>query len=254
MFKSLARLFGYELINRRRCPTLDAHLGQILQRRRIDLVIDAGANTGQFAAALRKQGYRGLILSFEPVAATFRKLQSNARRDKRWQVFQLALSDRAETLSINTFGASDLSSVLPLNATGEDLYRAAGSGRPETIEADTLDNVLRAQASSAASVLLKMDTQGFDLKVFRGAAETLKHVEVVVSELSFQPIYVGMPGYREMLSEYEAAGFAVSGFHPVSRRPDLTAIEMDCVLVRARDARGTDDVSRLPATSAGVIP
>jgi hypothetical protein len=53
-----------------------------------------------------------------------------------------------------------------------------------------------------------------------------------VSELSFQPIYEGMPDYRQMLAEFESAGFAVSGLFPVSRNPDLSLIEMDCVLVR----------------------
>jgi hypothetical protein len=80
--------------------------------------------------------------------------------------------------------------------------------------------------------MLKMDTQGYDLKVYRGAASSLGRVQAVVSELSFQPIYEGMPDYRQMLAEFESAGFAVSGLFPVSRNPDLSLIEMDCVLVR----------------------
>ena len=81
MFKALARLFGYELIHRRKSPTLEAHLGLILRQRAIDLVIDVGANAGQFGAGLRRIGYQGRILSFEPVASTCLLYTSPSPRD-----------------------------------------------------------------------------------------------------------------------------------------------------------------------------
>jgi FkbM family methyltransferase len=232
MFKALARLFGYEVIHRRKSPTLEPHLRLILRQRGIDLVIDVGANAGQFGAALRRLGYQGRILSFEPVTSTFERLQQRAAGDPHWQVFKLALGERREMLTINAFDSSDLSSILDPSALGVANYAAMRTVRKEVIEVDTLDHVLESHGSSASRLMLKMDTQGYDLKVYRGAASTLGRVQALVSELSFQPIYEGMPDYRQMLAEFESAGFAVSGLFPVSRNPDLSVIEMDCVLVR----------------------
>jgi hypothetical protein len=105
--------------------------------------------------------------------------------------------------------------------------------RRETIQLDTLDGFAsRVLKLNGDRIFLKMDTQGFDLKVFRGAKNTLKDVQGLLSELSFIPIYGGMPRYGETLAEYEAAGFSVSGMYPVMRNRDTSLIEMDCVMVR----------------------
>jgi len=232
MFKALTRLFGYELIHRRKSPTLDAHLRLVLEKLNVDLVIDVGANAGQFGAGLRRLGYRGRILSFEPVTSTFERLQQRAAGDRHWQVFKLALGEQRETLAINAFESSDLSSILDPSAMGAANYPSMRAGRKESIQVDTLDHVFESEGSSASRLMLKMDTQGYDLKVYRGASGSLGRVRALVSELSFQPIYEGMPDYRQMLAEFESAGFAVSGLFPVSRNPDLSLIEMDCVLVR----------------------
>ncbi len=76
-----------------------------------------------------------------------------------------------------------------------------------------------------------MDTQGFDLEVFRGAQTVLPNVSCMLSELSLIPIYEGMPSYTESLAEYEKSGFGVSGFYPITRNKNLTLNEVDCVLV-----------------------
>ena len=78
-----------------------------------------------------------------------------------------------------------------------------------------------------------MDTQGFDLEVFSGASKHLKHIKCLLSEVSFIPIYDGMPTYAKSLKLYRSNGFQVSGLYPVTRDKQSRAIiEMDCVMVR----------------------
>ncbi len=77
-----------------------------------------------------------------------------------------------------------------------------------------------------------MDTQGYDLQVFKGGHKFTSHVRSIISEISFQPIYDGMPNYREVLGVYEAQEFAVTGLYPVTRNKNLSIIEMDCVLIK----------------------
>lgn len=60
----------------------------------IDLVLDVGANTGQYASSLRKAGYRAQIVSFEPLHRAYSRLARSAECDRRWRAVRLALGAR----------------------------------------------------------------------------------------------------------------------------------------------------------------
>ena len=80
-----------------------------------------------------------------------------------------------------------------------------------------------------------MDTQGFDLATFRGAGERVTELLGLQSEVACVPIYEGMPRMAEQLTEYERAGFEITGMFPVSRdRPSLRVIEFDVVRIGQR--------------------
>jgi len=97
----------------------------------------------------------------------------------------------------------------------------------------TLEDVLADFAPEARSLYLKLDTQGYDLEVLRGAGRSLERIAALQSEISFIPLYAGMPAWRESIERIEALGFAVSGIFAVSREPTLRLVEADCVFVRA---------------------
>ena len=82
-------------------------------------------------------------------------------------------------------------------------------------------------------LFLKLDTQGYDLEVLRGATATLSRVVALQSEISFVPIYAGMPSWRESIQRIGELGFAVTGIFAVSRDASLRLVEADCVFVRA---------------------
>ena len=66
-----------------------------IENRGINLVLDVGANTGQFGRSLRNRGYAGRIISFEPVKEAFTALENAARGDDLWTTSNLALARRA---------------------------------------------------------------------------------------------------------------------------------------------------------------
>jgi len=103
------------------------------------------------------------------------------------------------------------------------------------VDLRTLDELVVAMpATSVGSrILLKLDTQGFDMEVLHGAAAILGSVQVVVTEASLRPLYLDAPLFSEVLEFMQKKGFALSGFFPVSRSDDLSIIESDCVFVRA---------------------
>lgn len=213
--------------------SLESHLIALFRLYNINLVIDVGANAGQYGQMLRSIGYRGQILSFEPLRAPFEKLISISRRDPKWCAINVALGDKVEKKSINIYSSSVFSSMLQMNEFGREKYSGHGNVESQSIEIDTLDNKIKSiDHFKDKNIFLKMDTQGYDLKVLAGAKETLNQCYGLQSEVSFKQIYDGMPTYRESLDVFEAEKFMVSGMFPVSRNSDFSIIEADFVLVR----------------------
>jgi FkbM family methyltransferase len=237
LHKAAARLAGWELQHiRKDQPTLETHLRQLLPKLGIDCVLDVGANQGQYGRMLRQAGYKGRIVSFEPVRETFHILKARADKDRDWKVNHFALGAKAGESVIHVTRATILSSFREPNAFSKEQY-AWGMPivREEKAKIRTLDEVFEESLAGLKSprVFLKMDTQGFDLQVFAGAKRSLPKVLAMQSEISIQPIYEGVPDYLEALEVYTKAGFVISGLYPVSRDKDtLALIELDCVMRR----------------------
>jgi len=236
LHRTIARLFGYELIKRQKSPSPDAHLINLITYHNIDLVLDVGANRGQFAYKLRREGYEGDIHSFEPISEVFKELSEKTYQDKGWHAHQLALGSEFGFADVNVSTSSDLSSFLKANDFGHDRYKNIKPSKSEKVTVDTLDRFLPREISDYQNrnILLKMDTQGFDLEVFNGAVESVPHIHCILSELSLIPIYEDMPHYIETLRAYEKAGFAVTGLFPISRDADFSVVEMDCFMVNRK--------------------
>ena len=219
----------------------DQHLMWVFRRLGINCVLDVGANEGQFAAGLRRAGYTGRIVSYEPVAHLVASLRRHARDDPAWLVEDCALGEEEGKAEINVVPGT-MSSLLPASDFGRDWSHKLRSSRPETIRVRRLDAVFdeATRGLDAPRVFLKMDTQGYDLATLRGAGDRLSDVVGLQSEVSCLPIYDGMPRMTEQLDAYEAAGFAISAISPVSRHlRTLRVIEFDVVMVRpeATDSR-----------------
>ncbi len=232
----LRRTLGIDIVGVGNTTTFQHHLAQLLERNRIDLVLDVGANDGQFASRLRAIGYSGRICSFEPVSKCYATLAASAARDSKWSVYKTAMGRAPGTATINIFEASDLSSFLKPNAFGPSAFEKMKIEASEEVPVQTLDAFMKEHVAPEARVFLKMDTQGFDLEVFAGLQDRIGQVAGIVSELSLTPIYEGMPDFLQALAEFRRRGFSVSGMFPVNRAADLSLIEMDCCFVRTRPA------------------
>ena len=143
------------------------HLRLLLRELEINCVLDVGANVGQFASELRVSGFEGMICSFEPVERTFSELHRRFRGDSAWRGYPIALGSRTERKTIHV--DPDLTVMSSL------LTARAGSQRTveERVDVMRLDEVIDDALVSVSNprVFLKMDTQGYDLEVFRGAGE-----------------------------------------------------------------------------------
>ena len=101
------------------------------------------------------------------------------------------------------------------------------------VPVERLDEILPRYSESHAfnNVFLKLDTQGFDLEVFKGTSNCMQLVRGIQTEISVLPIYQNMPSFQDSLDLFRANNFEVSGLYAVSETRFPHAIEFDCILL-----------------------
>jgi FkbM family methyltransferase len=208
--------------------------------RDIDVVLDVGANVGQFAVSLRSNGYRGKIISFEPIGSVYQALAATARADGNWEAHNFALGATNETAIINVSDLSVFSSILTARSAATEFFDTAAVTRTEAIEVRKLDDLF---PTLPGNTLLKIDTQGYERQVLEGARRALSMVKGVLLELPIIHLYEGTWQFHEALAYMAGIGFVVAQIHPVNfhQVDEMSLLEVDC-LFRPRD-RSVDQSS-----------
>ena len=196
-------------------------------------VLDVGANEGQFASGIRQSGYRGRIVSFEPVSVAFDVLERRAQRDPLWDVHRLGLSNMAGDAAISVTCASVFSSFKPLSAYAATKFAGAKEQYRETVPVVRLDDFLSAHPELLDDAYLKIDTQGFEREVLMGLGDQLSSMKAVQLELPLRLLYEGQATMVEILEWMHQRGFQVAmvkenGFDWTAMR----LLEVDMVFVR----------------------
>jgi len=205
---------GIEVHRRTIHNSAELRLAHLLREAGIDLVLDVGANAGQYAAGLRLFGYAGRIVSFEPLSSAHEQLSCAARRGG-WEVApRMAIGDVDREISIHLAGNSVSSSILDMLPTHESAAPGSAYVSSETVPMRRLDGVAGDYLAGARSVLLKIDTQGYEDRVLTGAAGILDRVAAIQTELSLIPLYAGQPLFDDMRRRIEAIGFELYAVFP----------------------------------------
>jgi FkbM family methyltransferase len=196
------------------------------------LILDVGANTGR-AARLFSAIFPGRIIwSFEPGAEAFQKL-SAATDLPQVKKFNLALSDTDGSATLNIFQGSQLNSLLPPEPVGERYDHELVVKGTKQIQTARLDTFCEQQNISQIEIL-KIDTQGFELHVLRGAERLLASgaVKLIYLEVHLVPIYQGQPTVPEVFGLMDKFGYGFVGYYDASRNPDGSVKCCDLLFVR----------------------
>ena len=174
---------------------------QLLRHHGITRVLDVGANDGGYATELRRFGYAGRIVSFEPVSQSFRLLQSHARKDHLWTTLPYAVGAESATVTINIAANNAASSsVLPMLAAHEAAAPGALIIGAEKVTQRALDDMWPDITQPDDLVFLKADVQGYEHQVLDGIVEHLDRVRGLQLELSLVPLYKGGWTFDEALA------------------------------------------------------
>ncbi len=213
MLRSWARRRGYDF--HRWALELDPveRRWRMLNAAGIDLVLDVGANEGQYALELRKLGYAGPIVSFEPIAEVGRRLRANLAGDRAWEHRACALGAEDGTAVIQVGAETATSSLLKPSEYLVARADHARSVRSEEVRVARLDTLFEA-SWRGRRIWLKLDTQGYEMNVLRGAEASLAEVGVLQLELSLKPLYEGEPGFLEVAGWLAGRGLEMVGLEP----------------------------------------
>jgi len=230
---SLRRL-GVDIVRYDAARFPELRRGRLLAEGGISVVLDVGANDGSFGRALRAAGYEGRIVSFEPQSAVFPALAAASGADPRWTSRRIALGSRASRETLHVAANTSSSSLLPMTARHESAAPESRYVGDEAVDVVRLDDIRDEVVEPADRVYLKIDVQGGELEVLRGAEETLRQVVLVDVELSFVPLYEGAPLYDEVLRQLESHGFGVLSLEPVLVDPEGgRLLQVDAILGRS---------------------
>ena len=174
----------------------------------IDVVYDVGANIGQYASRLRSRGFNGLIVSFEPMKEEHKYLTKRSIGDKNWIVTErCALGSTNSEIEINVSKNSYSSSILEV---GEAHINSAPTSKPirvESVNLRTLDSFDFGNSHRNLVKWLKLDVQGYEMEVLKGARSTLSEITGIQVELSTMQLYLGQPLFHEVADHLYDIGF-----------------------------------------------
>ncbi len=212
--KRLLRKAGYDLVRFDVSHSATARRMRLLRHYGIDLVLDVGANAGRYARDLRRTGYRGRIVSFEPLSSAYAGLARAAAQDPLWETVNVALGREHTTAQLHVARNSESSSLLEMLPRHVEAAPEAAYTDAETVAVRRLDDLFAAYDRASARVLLKIDAQGYERHILDGARQTLGRITGLQLEMSLVPLYEGETLFRPMIDLLAAQGFALMSIEP----------------------------------------
>jgi FkbM family methyltransferase len=185
----------------------DRRRDRLMRDAGVDVVLDVGASRGYYGLTLRAAGYRGRIVSFEPLPMSFATLEDHARGDASWSIVRTALGVEDGEAVIHVAGNAVSSSLLPMAERHVSAAPEAGYVADETVPVSRLDSIAGTYLPASAKAFLKLDVQGYEDQVLLGAGETLGRVVLIESELSLCHLYGGQMLCVDMIKLLAGLGF-----------------------------------------------
>lgn len=212
--RRLLRRAGVDVVRYRPGSPAFARRVALARERGVDAVVDVGASVGDFALELRRAGFRGRILSCEPLAGPFERLQAACAHDPGWSCLQVALGASRRRAPINVAANWASSSLLPMEPRHVRAEPRSSYVGVEECDVVTLDDVAARWLRPDDRLYVKLDVQGSELAVLEGASATLPLVHVLDVEMSLLPLYTGAPLLDAVVGALDGEGFALVQLEP----------------------------------------
>jgi len=205
----------------------------LLKSNEISLILDVGANAGQTAQKFLKLGFRGRILSFEPIPSAFKELKKRCSKFKNWTAIEAAIGSEIGEVDVFVAGNIESSSVLKMLDTHKKAAPNSVGTQVQKVKLQTLNSYYNSSIKPTDQIFLKLDVQGYEPQVLQGAENILHLVKVLQIELSLIPLYDSAPDYKKVIQILEEKGFQLFSLWPGFADPITGQLyQMDGIFIR----------------------
>jgi FkbM family methyltransferase len=211
MIEFIIKIINLFQLDLKKYPSLELRRRKkLLDHHHISTILDVGANSGQYALETKKIGYKGKIISFEPVKSVYKKLKKNADKSSSWECYNYGLGDNDTSTEINISQNTYSSSILKITPQHIESAPESKVIKREKIYIKKLDSVFDSIVQKGEKVLLKIDVQGFEKIVLDGAKESLNKIKGIQIEMSIEELYKDEILYIDMIQLLDFYGFSLS--------------------------------------------
>jgi FkbM family methyltransferase len=232
--KRLLRYFGYDVTPI--LPNTDswARRATLIQALRVDVVLDIGAHAGGFGKFIRRAGFEGTIVSFEPQRTVISELREAARRHQPWKIYECALSNFDGEADLYIENRSSSSSLRVMSKQARSMA-ATRITKTERVEVRRLDSVKDELQKLGRSFYLKCDAQGAEKEILQGSMGALSFVKAIEVELSLGEMYSGQWHIREALDWFDERDYELFSVEAGFADPSSGRVMQVDTIFRRRD-------------------
>ncbi len=181
-----------------------------LQDMGIRTVLDVGANVGTFTNMIQKIINGAVIYSFEPISDCYDELVINTKHIEKIKCFNLALGKEVKNAEINRNEFSPSSSLLEMDTCHKRAFPHTQNVIKEKISVSTLDEISN-EIDWNPKTLMKIDVQGFEINVLKGAISSLNNIDVIIIETLFVELYENQTQFDDIYSFLVKRNFSYRG-------------------------------------------
>lgn len=184
----------------------------ILKYLQPDFIVDVGANRGQFTLAALNVLPQANVLCFEPLESAYNGLSRLFNFETRVSMHNTAIGDVDTHMSMNVSNKEDSSSLLEISDLQAEIFPGTEHSEVEKVSVCRLSKFMTNDLLDK-NILIKIDVQGYELEVLRGAGEILSKVQTIYVECSFVELYAQQADAKDVIEFLSTHGFSLDGVY-----------------------------------------
>ena len=239
LIKKMFLIFGFRIERRNKNPEfnnlleLPIHKNPFfwLQEYSINTIVDIGSNEGQFAERILEVFPNADLHCFEPLFEEYGKLKQKFSNRNNVRLYNFGLGNTDEEIPMHRNEYSPSSSLLDMLDLHKENFHYAINIMDEKVRIRRIDEVFT--NGLKGPLLVKIDVQGYEMRVLDGGEKLINNADFVIIEASFYPLYKDQPLFEDIYEHLIRRGFRYAGSVEQLIAPkDQKILQADAVFVR----------------------
>jgi FkbM family methyltransferase len=213
------------------------HMEVLKSLPKLQLIVDIGANKGQFSIIARKIFRYANIYSFEPLKEAGLIYKKIFCSDRKIFFYDFAIGPLRELKTIHVAFKNDSSSLLKISKLQNITYPGTNEISKEIVNVAPLSDFISSTKIPYNS-LLKIDVQGYELQVLQSSYNLINRFGWIYVECSFVELYKNQFLAHEIINYLESKNFDLRGIYNPSYNDRGLCIQADFLFCNKKFSSG----------------